>query len=301
MTQNLNLSGAVDLGALAAKRKQEELSAQEPTTTSDSNFILEITEANFEQEVILRSQTVPVILDFWAHWCEPCKQLSPILEKLAREDAGRWILAKVNVDDEQQIAAAFQIQSIPSLFAVLGGQPVPLPPGAHPEHQMRSIVDAVLAKAKEIGMPSDFQESEAEVIAEPLDPELQKAQDALDAGDWDLAIATYKQILAQKPTDALARIGLLNVELFKRLDGVDYDEAISQAGDSLTSQLLAADAQFMLGEWESAFNRLIEQVRSRQDSEREHAKARLLELFEIAGPNEATVIKARVQLTSALF
>ena len=134
--------GAVDLGALATARQNQQKAAQ-AMANAPAGVVIDVTTENFQAEVIDRSMQVPVVLDLWAEWCGPCKQLSPILEKLAAEDGGRWVLAKVDVDAEQQIAAAFQVQSIPSVFAVIAGPagaPVPgrLPRGADPPDPRRA-------------------------------------------------------------------------------------------------------------------------------------------------------------------
>src|SRR5580693_5652671 len=129
----LRLPGAVDLSALK-RPPTPPPAAPAPGAPSDppaaGSVVIDVTELTFEELVVNQSMTVPVVIDFWAEWCGPCKQLSPILEKLAHDDAGRWVLAKIDVDAEQRIGAAFQVQSIPSVIAVIGGQPVPLFQGA---------------------------------------------------------------------------------------------------------------------------------------------------------------------------
>ncbi len=291
--------GAVDLGALATARQNQQKAAQ-AMANAPAGVVIDVTTENFQAEVIDRSMQVPVVLDLWAEWCGPCKQLSPILEKLAADDGGRWVLAKVDVDAEQQIAAAFQVQSIPSVFAVIAGQPVPLFQGAYPEAQIRQILDELLRVAAEQGVAGtlsaeapDGEVAEPEIAEPPVDPRFEAAYDAIEAGDWDAARAAYQAVLAASPADPDAAAGLAMVGLYARTDGRDEPPAG-------TTGLEAADFAALRNDWPTAFALGIDVVRVTSGEEREAARARVLEYFLLAGDDPA-VPKARTSLASALF
>lgn len=309
MNQNpmRNLQGAVDLGALAAAREAQSKAAQVEATKQAnpiaSQVIIDVTTPEFENLVIKQSSTVPVVIDLWATWCGPCKQLSPVLEQLALEYNGKFVLAKIDVDAEPQISAAFQVQSIPTVFVAIGGQVAPLFQGAQPYPQVKQVIDAVLEQAKQLGVSGNVagepdQETEVPVIS---DPRFDAAEMALEQGDWDGAIAAYQLVLASTPNDSIAKIGLLNVQLLKRMDGVDFEQAINTSASDLESQLTAADAQFLMNDFAGAFKRLIELVKVTAGKEREQVRDRLVELFEIAGPTDPAVVRGRTALANALF
>lgn len=300
-----NFAGAVDLGALVANKEQQR-KTEAALANAPAGVIVDVTTATFQSEVLDRSMTVPVVVDLWATWCGPCKQLSPILERLAAEYAGRWILAKVDVDAEQQIAAAFQVQSIPSVYAVIGGQVVPLFQGAMPEQQIRPVLDKLLEVAASQGITGTLQEP-AEPVSQPEepagDPRFDAAVQAIDAGDWSGARQAYKRILDETPSDQDAAAGLAMVELYERTDGLDHAAVLASAQTStndVTVQMQAADVEAMSGQWQSCFDRLIMLVRNTAGDDRERVRGRLIEMFTLAGEDPA-VAPARVALANALF
>lgn len=301
------MHGAIDLGAVAAAREAEakakQVQAAKESNPIASKVIIDVTTSEFEELVIKQSATVPVVIDLWATWCGPCKQLSPVLEQLAIEYNGKFVLAKIDVDAEPQISAAFQVQSIPTVFVAIGGQVAPLFQGAQPLPQVKQVIDAVLEQASKLGISGNVNgDVDPELDLEvPADPRFDAAETALELGDWDAAISAYREVLSASPNDPIAKIGLLNVQLLKRMDGVDLESLIAAADNSLESQLAAADAEFLMNQLTDSFNRLIELVRANSGKERDQVRDRLIELFEIAGPTDPAVISGRTALANALF
>lgn len=293
--------GAVDLGALATARQNQARAAQ-ALADAPAGVVIDVTAESFQADVIERSMTVPVVLDLWAEWCGPCKTLSPILERLAVEYAGRWVLAKVDVEAEQQIAAAFGVQSIPSVFAVIKGQPVPLFQGAYPEPEIRQILDELLRVQAEQGVTGSVAGENAPAMAAaepaevPLDPRFDAAYAAIEAGDWLAAEEAYGSVLSEAPADADAAAGLALVGLYRRTDGVAEPVPPVEAD----SRLLAADFAALRSDWPAAFAMATDVVRGSSGDDRETARSRMLDYFLLAGDDPA-VPPARTALASALF
>lgn len=314
-TPGMNLYGAVDLSALASPRPPAPGAAgpggtpPEPGASVPGEIVVRVTEATFG-DTVQRSTQVPVLVDLFSARSGASGQLSPVLEKLAREYGGRFQLAQVDVDANPQIAAAFQVQSVPTVVAVIGGQPIPLFQGAYPEEQIRQVLDEVLRIAAQNGVtgvlaPTGEPQAEEEPAEPPLPPLHAEALDAIERGDLDAAEAAYTQALKENPGDSEARAALLQVQLIRRVDSDDPEEVLAAANTAgpgdVTAQLAAADVEAATGRFAAAFERLVAAVRATAGDEREQARLRLLELFEIAGPTHPDVAPARRALASALY
>ncbi|MCM2411627.1 MULTISPECIES: tetratricopeptide repeat protein [unclassified Streptomyces] len=323
--RNMSMSGVVDLAAVKAageaKVKAEQARAETarqggPAAVPPSSLVFDVDEAGFESDVLQRSAEVPVVIDFWAEWCEPCKQLGPLLERLAHAYNGRFVLAKVDVDANQMLMQQFGIQGIPAVFAVVAGQALPLFQGAAPESQIRETLDQLIQVGEErfglTGIVVDQEAAAADAAAQepaavpagPYDALLEAAAQALDANDFAGAVQAYKNVLSDEPANSEAKLGLAQAELLARVQKTDPQQVRKDAAENpadVPAQLAAADLDLVGGHVEDAFGRLVETVRRTFGDDRDHVRVRLLELFEVIGPDDPRVGAARTALARVLF
>jgi putative thioredoxin len=314
--RDFSMYGAIDLGArqAAAQRRQQAAQAAAsgaPAGGSASAFVIDVTEETFNNDVALRSRTTPVIVDLWADWCGPCKQLSPVLEKLANEAGGAWVLARVDVDANPRLAQAFQAQSIPMVVAIVGGQMVDAFLGAMPEAQVKQWLTQVLTVAEQLGIRPAAEAGQAEAedagTEDPwggLPPALGAARDAMESGDLEAAARALEKALADAPADALAKSWLAQVNLMRRVsshDPVTVSREAAAHPEDVDAQLRVADFEMASGDAEKAFDRILGVIKRTSGAERNTARLYLLDLFEVLPPDDDRIKKARTRLTLLLF
>ncbi|UKA48413.1 tetratricopeptide repeat protein [Arthrobacter sp. FW305-123] len=317
----LNLRGAVDLSSL---RRPATPSATAPSAPADGGspadgspggeagkapLRVDATESNFQDLVQLSAQ-IPVLFLLWSRYAAESPAVLDAAERVVQSYGGRLVLAAADVDTFPQLAQAFQVQAVPTAVAVVKGQPVPLFQGPADDEQIRNLVEELLKVAAANGVTGSIGDAPAEgedAEPAPLPPLHQAAVDAIEAGDYAGAIAAYKQALLEQPADADAKAGLAQVELMARLDKLSAAEAESlrdlaaKEPDNVQAQLTVADLDVSGGHIDDAFKRIITFIGRNFGPERETARVRLLELFEVVGTQDERVAKARQGLARVLF
>lgn len=286
MTLPPNFGRAVDLSSLGKPK---------PESAGPMHGI-EITPENLTGEFLALSKSKPVILICWSPRSPESQEVVALLGKIALVDQGSWVLGRVDVDVQQQVAQALQVKTVPFAVAIINEQMVPLFEQAYPEEQIRMVIDKVLALAAEQGVGG--------APVEKVEPEEEEALAALDAGDFATAEAAYRKLLARKPGDSFATLGLAQTQLLARtesLDGAKIMQDAIAAPDDLQIQMQCADIEVVSGYLEPAFARLLRMIQILDGADQKSAKGRLLELFALVDPTDPRVIKARAALANALF
>ena len=302
----LDVRGAVDLSTL--NRPATPPPGSPGGLPAPGAYVVDVDEASFPA-LVQSSTQYPVVVVLWSPRSEASATVAADLASLADEDGGRWQLARIDAEANPQVAQAFQAQSVPTVVAVLAGQPLPLFQGAYPRDQVRAVLDQVLAAAEANGITGRAAPSTGEAPAqEEPEPELpplhQAAYDAIERDDLSAATAAYEQALKENPRDALARAGLAQVGLLERTRDADLQAARAAAADDpsdVDAQLAVADLDILGGKVEDAFARLVDVLRTTAGAERERVRVRLVDLFEVIGGEDPRVIAARRAMASALY
>ncbi|MFD9406786.1 co-chaperone YbbN [Streptomyces sp. NPDC059989] len=328
--RNMSMSGVVDLAAVKAageaKAKAEQARAEAARQAAQgggagpaagalptSALVIDVDEAGFER-VIQLSAEVPVVLDFRAQWSEQSQELTPLLERLIIEAAGRLVLGRVDVDANPALLQQFGVQNVPTVFAVVAGQGLPLFQGGAPEQHIRETLAQLVQVAEErfgiIGVEVDpsaegaAPAAPAEAPAGPYDALLEAAVVALDAGDLGGAVQAYKNVLSDDPGNTEAKLGLAQAELLVRVQDMNPQTVRAAAAENPrdpAAQMAAADLDLAGGHVEDSFGRLVDTVRVTFGEERDAVRVRLLELFEVIGTDDPRVTAARTALARVLF
>ncbi|MFP5415386.1 MAG: tetratricopeptide repeat protein [Actinomycetes bacterium] len=287
--------GAIDLSALKPA----------PPAPPGASWVVDADDATFESFLALSMQH-PLVVEFWSPRASG-QQLSADLAALANEAAGAYLLVRVNVDEARAIAQALQVQAVPMVVGVLAGQLAPLFQGTTDKDVARRAIDQLVQVARTNGLTGRATPiaatTDAEATAGP-DPRFEAADAALERGDFDGAIAEFDTLLAANPADAEASAGRAQARLLMRVQTTDPQQVLAGLRldpDDLEAQLAMADLELASGDLNAGFARLIEQVRRTAGAERDTVRVRLLELFETVGASDPAVLKARRDLTSALF
>ncbi|MBI1301048.1 MAG: thioredoxin [Alphaproteobacteria bacterium] len=299
----------------------------EKTIPQSNDIIFDVGTEDFEQRVITASMNVPVIVDFWAPWCGPCKQLAPVLEKVVKEAGGKVVLAKVNLDENQQLAAALRVQSVPTVFGFFQGQPVDAFMGAQPESQIKAFIKKLITAAIN---------SDPDAIHIP--EALKAAAEALSINNFQTAYALYSQILKQDSINADAFAGLIRcfigigqIEQAQSLiqnapDEIAKTSAFEQAKNAVelatvnpsvnTEDLKAAiqknpkdhqayidlaQALYASGAKEEAVDTLLQSIEIDLNWNEQATRKELLKLFDAMGPSDPITMSGRRKLSSLLF
>ena len=305
--------------------------ASDNSTQPPPGPIRDSSAATFKADVIDQSASVPVLVDFWAPWCGPCRQLGPALEKVVTEAGGKVKLVKVNIDENQALAGQMGVRSIPAVFAFAGGQPVDGFMGALPESEISAFVQKILAATSQGAEQGDMNAQ----ISKALDT----AAEAVKAGDLEQAINIYGIVLQQMPEHAEALVGLSQAFMLSgtieqarqtlqlvpenQRSSSEYlaacralelaDAAGELSGKAALEARLEAnpddhqarmDLAMLLnqaGNREAAGEALLEIIRRDREWNDDSAKIRLLEFFEAWGPADPATVRSRKQLSKLLF
>lgn len=286
MTLPPNFGRAFDLSGLG----------KPPVDTSKPMPGLEVDAKNLTTEFLPMSAQKPVVVLCWSARSPESVEMLQALGRLALADQGAWVLARVNIDEQPQVAQALQTRTIPYGLVFIAEQPIPFVEQALSETQLREVINKILTLAAQQGI--------GEAPVEQAEPEEDAALAAIDRGDYLAAETAYKELLQRKPNDMYGKVGLAQVQLLIRVDGVDGAKVLAQAiehPNNVQIQMECADIEVAQGDLEQGFKRLLALVSVLSGDEQKRVKDRLLEFFALVDSADPRVIKARAALANALF
>jgi putative thioredoxin len=287
MPGGANFGNAFDLSSL-----------KKPTADQLPTVGIPVTQENLVSEFVSKSKEKVVVLLAWSTRSAQSKEILETLGKLMAADKDAWILGTVDVDSQPQVAQALQIKSVPVAIAIIAEQLLPLFESVPPADQVRLVINKLLELAAQKGVGS-APDTPTEI---PMEAEEEAAYAAMEKGDYKAAKISYEAWLKRKPNEAVAVVGLAQVNLMLRIDGLDPVLTLKNAkDDDLNSQLMCADIQVASGDLSGAFDRLLAVIKLKKDGEADKAKAHLIALFNLVDPTDPRLVKARGELASVLF